>query len=189
MVSDGVPIKSNILDMKRITLPVLLLFIAVSVCAGKMEYMMRPIKNGYLFFVMPFRVPSETKGVKAMSTDITIRTDKQTADIRMTLTITKEIEIDSIRICNNDTAMSYPARTLYAERRKGNWKYRIELTIPYEAVTYIYTNPEPYRLLTVNRGNRNLSYSPARRIWSRTRREMSELFYVISVNRKNRTAQ
>ena len=172
--------------MKRLTLSAVLFAIALAVCANKTEYMMRPTADGYLFFIMPFSIPSEEKGVKPLTADITIPPNVLTADMRITVMTKEEAGIDSVRISNRDTAVTYPAKILYAEKRKKGWKYRIELTLPYETVTYIYSSPTPYTIGIIDGESIRASYSPAQHTWDKRRGEMEELFYVVEINKNNR---
>ena len=91
-------------------------------CAKRLPHVMRANGDAFLYFVQPFDVPSETKGLPPLNVDITYLTSSDTADVRMSLTWPQWVDAATLTIGER----TYACQQLYVEQTRKGFLHRLQ---------------------------------------------------------------
>lgn len=155
-------------------------FVILPVSGKKLEYQMCNTEDGFLFFIMPFKIKSEIKEMKPLKADITILTNQDSIVWRISVIGPNIVDIRSVSISDN----TYPTKLLYTERyRKKFWIHRVEFHMAFSDLKNIYEKEKPFNLI-INTPNLDLPFRYKYCEWKKIHVKTLDFFYMVNINTK-----
>ena len=176
--------------MKKLLLFVLLVLSVPAVCAEKLKdyYVSRQTELGLLFFIKPYEVPSQQKGVKPAQFDITMLSTGDSLNLNWSLFYPSVLNIDSITInyVTDGKNASYsidPIETFFIDAEKRNFHHRYGTKLPYLLLKDLCLAQTPYVFVVHTQGEA-IKYGFSAKDWPKHRTRMGRLLMLIDTNRR-----
>lgn len=147
-------------------------------CAKRLPHVMRANGDAFLYFVQPFDVPSETKGLPPLNVDITYLTSSDTADVRMSLTWPQWVDAATLTIGGR----TYACQQLYVEQTRKGFLHRLHARVPMDELERHCTAESPLRLTLAHGGETLNAYSIPAKKWAKWLPAWQGLFQLIRLN-------
>lgn len=147
------------------------------------KYVMKPTKNGQLYFILPFEVPTSTPKCKPLSVDITYLSSNDSVVMNVSVLSANELKTDSIVIIGGIRILLSNFETFYIEKEGKLWHHRYSLHFLYCELSNLYASREPF-LFRVYSGNQQIEYAFSMKKWEKERGWMKQILHIIDSNKR-----
>lgn len=169
--------------MKRVFTGILLSFVCLThIYAEKIEdkYIIRPIKGGLLYFILPYELPSLQKE-PAAELDVTYITGQDSIRLNMTFVCDTALSVEHITFNAQNSITISDFETFFIDRSGKKYIHRYSCRIPYESFKNIYAGHKPFRL-QIHAKERVLEYG----FTGKWEKEQTWMLQILQLTERNR---
>ncbi len=172
--------------MKNTLLFILLLYCSSFVTAQKIHrnYSFYPQEEGNVYFIHPLKgfISNDKEATKKLEYDITYLSGNDSAIYTFTYFTENVFKTDSVIIqdASGDRLYSATAIMYYVQPKGKSWQQRASISIPYETLVRLYSNPSPYSLALA--GTKDIRYEIKPKTWRKHSRLISRIFEIVKYN-------
>lgn len=172
--------------MKRFLILISLFFFSISIIGNNRLsdlYVMKPLENGHLYFVLPFNIPSITSKTRSVSVDITSLTCSDSVTVNMSVWKKTEIETDSIIFRSDRNFVIHDYQTFFIEKDEKLWLHRYSIRMLFKDLKYLYSAPKSFRIQVYSK-DQLMEYEYTSRLWSKEGNNICQVLRIIESNKK-----
>ncbi|MCD8178301.1 MAG: hypothetical protein LUE98_13115 [Tannerellaceae bacterium] len=170
----------------------LLLFISLCLFAGSAQaqkihrqYAFYPQEEGNVYFIYPQKgfTSADKDVVKGLVYDITYVSGRDSASFIFSYFTKNVVQAKSIVFKDTTGNILYeaPVTMMFTQPKKNNWHQRAQVMIPYETLTSLYEQPQPYAICL--NGGKEILFEISPKSWKKQSGVINKIFEVVKYNR------
>lgn len=147
------------------------------------RYIMKPHREGQLYFILPYNIPAENKNIKDLSVDITYLTNSDSVTMNISVWSENELKTDSIVLLGQRNISINDFDTFFIEKDGRKWLHRYSLRISWENLVDLYAIQNPF-ILNIYSESQNIRYTYSSKAWKSEQGWMNQILYLIARNKQ-----